>query len=95
MLAVLLLTSIGLQLVNPQIMRSFLDTAQSGGAPQGLVRDALLFIGIALVQQIVSLGAVYLSENLAGGRPMRSAPTWPIIALGSTCLFTTLTRRAR
>ncbi|HEX7433155.1 MAG TPA: hypothetical protein VF326_05820 [Anaerolineaceae bacterium] len=31
MLAFLLLTSIGLQLINPQIMRSFIDIAQNRG----------------------------------------------------------------
>jgi ATP-binding cassette subfamily B protein len=63
-LAVLLLSSIGLQLANPQIMRSFLDTAQAGGAMQTLLQLALLFIAVALVQQITSVLAAYFSENL-------------------------------
>lgn len=64
LLAVLLLGSIALQLVNPQIMRSFLDTAQSGGAMALLVRLALLFLGIAVVQQAISVAATYVSENV-------------------------------
>ena len=64
LLAVLLLGNIGLQLVNPQIMRHFIDTAQSGGDLQALLRVALLFIGIALVQQVVSVLATYTSENV-------------------------------
>ena len=65
LLSVLLFSSIGLQLVNPQIMRHFIDTAQSGGASETLLRVALLFIGVALVQQVASVLATYVSENVA------------------------------
>jgi ATP-binding cassette subfamily B protein len=64
-LAVLLFGSIGLQLVNPQIMRHFIDTAQAGGASATLLRAALLFTGVALVQQVTSVLATYVSENVA------------------------------
>ncbi len=52
LLAVLLLGSIGLQLLNPQIVRYFIDTAIGGGSLETLGAAALLFIGIAQVQQI-------------------------------------------
>jgi ATP-binding cassette subfamily B protein/ATP-binding cassette subfamily C protein len=65
LLTVLLLSSIGLQIVNPQIMRSFIDTATSGGEEKALVLAALAFIGIALVQQVVGVGAAYVGENVA------------------------------
>ncbi len=53
LLAVLLLgSSIGLQLLNPQIVRYFIDTAIGGGSLETLGAAALLFIGIAQVQQI-------------------------------------------
>ncbi|MBI3911185.1 MAG: ABC transporter ATP-binding protein [Armatimonadetes bacterium] len=64
LLAALVLGSIGLQLVNPQIMRFFIDTATSGGAPGRLTAAALLFMGVALVDQAASVGATYLGENL-------------------------------
>ena len=64
-LTLLLLGSIGLQLVNPQIMRYFIDTAQAGGASETLFTAALLFIGIALTHQVVSVVATYVSENVA------------------------------
>jgi len=64
LLALLLLGTIGLQLVNPQLMRSFIDTAQSGGASRTLVSLALLFIGVALIQQVLSVLATYVSENV-------------------------------
>ncbi len=63
-LSLLLLTSIALQLVNPQILRRFIDTASAGGAVQTLVAIGGLFMLVALVQQGFSVGAVYLSENI-------------------------------
>ncbi|MGI6207834.1 MAG: ABC transporter ATP-binding protein [Anaerolineae bacterium] len=63
-LSVLLLSGIGLQLVNPQIMRGFIDSARSGAPPEQLSRLALLFIGLALAQQLLSVGATYFSENV-------------------------------
>ncbi len=65
LLAVLILGRIGLQLVNPQIMRDFLDLAQAGGAADTLLRLAVLFIGLAATQQVVSLLATWVSENVA------------------------------
>lgn len=64
-LSVLLLANIGLALANPQIMRHFLDTAQAGGSPQVLRNAALLFLAIALAQQVTSVLATYAGENLA------------------------------
>ncbi|WP_308637262.1 ABC transporter ATP-binding protein [Paenibacillus silvisoli] len=63
-LAVLLVLSIGLQLVNPQIIRFFIDTAQAEGDLQPLLVAALLFIGFSLAQGAISVGASYVSENL-------------------------------
>jgi ATP-binding cassette subfamily B protein len=64
-LAALLIASIGLQLVNPQILRGFIDSAVAGGAPESLTISALLFIGVALVNQIVSILAAYVGENVS------------------------------
>ncbi len=78
LLVVMLLGSIGLQVVNPQIMRFFIDTAlgdgasglatgaaESGGVMQQLTLAAAVFIGIAIVQQAVSISVTYLGENVA------------------------------
>ena len=65
LLAVMLLGSIGLQVVNPQIMRFFIDTALDGGAMQQLTLAAAAFIGIAILQQVVSICVTYLGENVA------------------------------
>jgi ATP-binding cassette subfamily B protein len=64
LLSVLLFSNIGLQLVNPQIMRSFIDSAKSGSGMDTLWQSALLFMGVALTQQIVSVLATYVSENV-------------------------------
>ncbi len=65
LLAALLLGNIGLQIANPQIMRTFIDAALAGEARQRLVIAALAFIGIALLQQIVSISVTYLGQNVA------------------------------
>ncbi len=65
LMGLLLLTSIGLQLANPQVLRYFIDTATGGGTAPSLMVAALLFIGIALTNQAVSIYARYLSENVA------------------------------
>ena len=64
-LTVLLLSSIGMQLINPQIMRFFIDTTQTSRDSQILIYAALAFIGIALLQQVVGVTATYLGENVA------------------------------
>jgi ABC-type multidrug transport system fused ATPase/permease subunit len=71
LLTILLLTSIGLQVINPQIMRAFIDAATGvaaeGGEPETrtLLFSALAFIGIAILQQGLSVGATYFGENVA------------------------------
>ena len=65
LLAVLLLTHIGLQLVNPQVMRFFIDTAVSQGPLSTLINAALLFLGVAIINQILSVSNTYLGEQVA------------------------------
>ena len=65
LLAVFILGNTGLLLVTPQILRSFIDTAQTGEAFTTLVTLALLFSGVALGQQVVSVLATYFSERVA------------------------------
>ena len=65
LLAVLILGHIGLQLVNPQIVRSFIDTVRAGGALQELTADALLFLGVAVASQVLALAVTYLGQNVA------------------------------
>jgi len=65
LLAVLLFGSIGLRILAPQIMRAFIDDALAGEPLRVLTWTALAFIGIALLQQGVSVAVKYLGENVA------------------------------
>ena len=65
LLAVLLFGSIGLRIIAPQIMRSFIDSALAGEALKTLTWTAVAFIGIALIQQVVAVIVKYLGENVA------------------------------
>ncbi len=64
-LAITLLGSIGLQILNPQILRYFIDTAVGGGSQQGLFTAALVFTSVALVTQALGVAATYFGENVA------------------------------
>lgn len=64
LLIVLLFSTIGLELANPQILRVFIDTATTHGVTQTLVLIALAFIGIAILGQLVSIVETYVAENV-------------------------------
>jgi ABC-type multidrug transport system fused ATPase/permease subunit len=65
LLAAMLLISIGLRILAPQIMRKFIDSALAGQALQTLTVTALTFIGVALIQQVIAVSVTYLGENVA------------------------------
>ncbi|MDQ6645374.1 MAG: ABC transporter ATP-binding protein/permease [Chloroflexota bacterium] len=65
LMAVLLLTNVGLQLVNPLLIRYFIDTFEGGGSISALTYAAVAFIGIALATQVIAVYATYVSENVA------------------------------
>jgi ATP-binding cassette, subfamily B, bacterial len=81
-LAVLLFGNIGLQLVNPLIMRRFLDTALAGGSMDVLTPLAVTFIGVAAMQQLVAVSATLVSENVAW-----TATNWLRNDLARHCLY--------
>ena len=64
-LAALILFSIALQLLNPQVIRYFLDTASSGGSRRALLLAAALFLTFALLQQGVDLLVIYLNQRVS------------------------------
>jgi ATP-binding cassette, subfamily B, bacterial len=63
-MAVVLLAGIALKLVNPQVLRYFLDTAQAGGAPRSLYVAAGLFLTFAILQQVMSLVTQYTAAQV-------------------------------
>ena len=67
-LGVTLLLNIGLQIVNPLIMRNFIDGAVGGEAVNLLIQLAIAFIAVAILQQIINVLVVYLTEIL-GSQP--------------------------
>src|SRR5579859_1651689 len=64
-MAVLLLASIGLQLINPQILRYFIDTTVAHRLSSALVWSALLFLAISVLNQAASVVSAYLCEKVA------------------------------
>ncbi len=64
LLAVLLFTVIGLRVINPQIIRVFLDAAQAGAPLQPLLMAGGLFLLFALLVQAMSVTATYVGEKV-------------------------------
>ena len=65
LLAIFMFCGIGLGLVNPQILRYFIDTAEAGGALRDLTIAGGIFIAIGFLGQIVSLVSSYLGQDVA------------------------------
>ena len=53
-LSVLLFSAIGLQILNPRIMRDFIDLARSEADLELVVKAGFLFLGIAVSQQVLA-----------------------------------------
>ncbi|KIL38797.1 ABC transporter [Gordoniibacillus kamchatkensis] len=64
-LLVLLLAGTGLQLVNPQIVQRFIDTASARGPVAGLLGLAGLYLVIAVIGQIVTVAVSYFGNDVA------------------------------
>jgi ATP-binding cassette subfamily B protein len=65
LLGALLLVSNALLLVNPQILRSFIDTAMGDGAAERLISLALIFIALALLVQLLLVAATYVGAYIS------------------------------
>jgi len=65
LMALLLLSSIGLQLAGPQVVRGFIDAVQAGAKEGLLARTALLFLGVTFAQQMLKVLAGYWSQRVA------------------------------
>lgn len=64
LLGVLLLASLGMELVNPLILRQFIDSALVGQPVDSLLGVALVFLGVAVGGQIISVLETYVAENV-------------------------------
>ena len=63
-LTIVLLGSIALQLVNPQIVRGFIDAAQAQAEPTHLLLAAAVFLAAGMGVQTLRLASTYLSTDL-------------------------------
>src|SRR5690349_1942064 len=59
LMASVLLVGIAIKLINPQVLRYFLDTSQAGGASRNLTTAAGLFLTFAILQEGMSLATHY------------------------------------
>jgi ATP-binding cassette subfamily B protein len=65
LLAFASILNIALKLINPQIVRYFLDSAEQSAPLEKLTTAAGLFMGIALLNQGIQVLITYLGENIA------------------------------
>ncbi|MBA2678363.1 MAG: ABC transporter ATP-binding protein [Ktedonobacteraceae bacterium] len=65
LLSILLCGGLALSLINPQLMRWFIDSASTGQQLQALLGVALLYLGVAFLSQFVSVVETYVAENMA------------------------------
>lgn len=63
-LGLLIFGNLGLQLLIPQIMRSFIDSVIGGAALTFLMRLGVLFMAAALVQQAIAITSAYYTQNI-------------------------------
>ncbi len=64
-LALLLFSGIGLQLLNPQIIRYFIDTAQAAGPLRNLLLAAGAYLLVGLLARLLNLATTYSGLNVA------------------------------
>lgn len=64
-LLVMLLGSTGLQLLQPQIIKRFIDTAAGGGILASLIQLAGLFLIVAVVNQLITVAVSYLGNDVS------------------------------
>ena len=65
LLSLLILGGISLQLVNPQLVRRFLDSVETGRSLNELLNTAVFFMLIAMAAQLLKLASTYVGEYVA------------------------------
>ncbi|MDA0708656.1 MAG: ABC transporter ATP-binding protein [bacterium] len=63
-LGVFMFAGIGLNLLNPQIVRYFIDTAQADGATDDLVWAGIAFLTVGILRQGVQIVSSYLGQDV-------------------------------
>ncbi|RIX60299.1 ABC transporter ATP-binding protein [Paenibacillus nanensis] len=65
LLFILLIGTTGLQLVNPQVIQRFIDTAAGSGGVAELLELAALFLVLAVVNQLLGVAVTYLGSDVS------------------------------
>src|SRR5437764_803775 len=65
MMSICLLVDTGLQLLNPQILKYFIDNATSHGPTEVLLGAGSLFLATVLLNQGVAVATTYLSNYVS------------------------------
>jgi ATP-binding cassette subfamily B protein len=63
-LGILILMTIGMQLISPQVMRYFIDAATGKEISKPLTPAALIYITVSILQQFMSVISTYLGESV-------------------------------
>ena len=64
LLAIFMFTGIGLTLLNPQILRYFIDSAKAGVETRNLILAGVAFFAIGLLGQVLMLINTYLGQDI-------------------------------
>ena len=64
LLAIFMFTGIGLTLLNPQILRYFIDSAKAGVETRNLILAGVAFFAIGLFGQVLMLINTYLGQDI-------------------------------
>jgi len=65
LLAIASILNIAFKLINPQIVKYFLDSAEQAAPLEKLITAAVIFMGISLLSQVIQVVVTYLGENIA------------------------------
>ena len=79
---------LAVQLINPQIIRYFLDTAQSGGSQHCWPPRLSPSWALRCCSRSIGLGAIYAGERVGWAATNACGTTWRCTCCGSTCPFT-------
>jgi ATP-binding cassette subfamily B protein/ATP-binding cassette subfamily C protein len=64
LLGVLLLVGVALRLINPQMIKTFIDRAVAGSSLDDLLSQGVWFLASAMLLQVVAVVETYLATNL-------------------------------
>ena len=64
LLALVLITSVSIQLILPQILGDFIDAVIVKDSNQQLINIAMIYIGLSIILQMIKILYTYTSQNI-------------------------------